>query len=102
MKKAYDDSSTTYTPTHYWHSTMHFRQNWSTGLSSGGFNSVVAGGGSGGSGGATSSGGGGGAGGGVGCGAREHDSQHTLATDFITTTIFNNSATLPRMLNMFF
>src|SRR5699024_11892936 len=31
MKKAYDDSSTTYTPTHYWHSTMHFRRNWSTG-----------------------------------------------------------------------
>ena len=70
MKKAYDDSSTTYTPTHYWHSTMHFRRNWSTGLSSGGFNSVVAGGGSGGSGGATSSGGGGGAGGGGGGGAR--------------------------------
>ena len=70
MKQAYDDSSATYTPTHYWHSTMHFRQNWSTGLSSGGFNSVVAGGGSGGSGGSTSSGGGGGAGGGGGGGAR--------------------------------
>lgn len=69
MKGAYDDT-TTYTTPHYWHSTMHFRQNWSSGLSSGGFNSTVIGDSSGGSGGSTSSGGGGGAGGGGGGGAR--------------------------------
>lgn len=55
---------------YYWHQTMHFRQNWSTGLSSGGFHSVVVSSDSGGSGGSTFSGGGGGAGGGGGGGTR--------------------------------
>lgn len=70
MNKAYDDTATYYDTPHYWYSTMHFRRNWSTGLSSGGFNSTVVGDSSGGSGGSTSSGGGGGAGGGGGGGAR--------------------------------
>lgn len=72
MKEAYNEDSHYYddSMTYYWYSTMNFRNDWSTGLSSGGYNSTVVGSGSDGSGGSTSSGGGGGAGGGGGGGAR--------------------------------
>ncbi|XJS10716.1 DUF2207 domain-containing protein [Aerococcaceae bacterium WGS1372] len=72
VKEAYTESYSTdyYSYPHYWHSTMHFRHQWSSGLSSGGFSSTVISSSSGGTGGATSSGGGGGAGGGGGGGTR--------------------------------
>lgn len=72
LKEAYHDGYSTdyYSYPHYWHSTMHFRNQWSSGLSSGGFSSTVISSGSGGAGGSTSSGGGGGAGGGGGGGTR--------------------------------
>lgn len=54
----------------YWNGAYGFRQNWSSGLDSGGFHSSMSIGAAGGTGGATSFGGGAGAGGGGGGGAR--------------------------------
>lgn len=54
----------------YWNGMYGFRQNWSSGLASGGFHSTMSSSAAGGTGGATSFGGGAGAGGGGGGGAR--------------------------------
>lgn len=54
----------------YWNGMYGFRQNWSSGLASGGFHSTASSAAAAGAGGATSFGGGGGAGGGGGGGAR--------------------------------
>ncbi|WP_414839217.1 DUF2207 domain-containing protein [Carnobacterium sp. TMP28] len=64
----YDDANYMYQPV-YWHGMTGFRNDWSSGLESGGFHSTASSAAAG-MGGSTSSGGGGGAGGGGGGGAR--------------------------------